>query len=134
MREAVGGTLLLKIVLVFLVVYIGFMAIILNYGKTFRIKNRLINYIEQNEGILKKEELDDYAKQLNYNLSTVGSSKWLDACYYSVPGKGYYYKVKVYITFNLPLVNNKLYIPITGETRIIDTGDKVPVPGWECEE
>ena len=60
MREAVGGTLLLKIVLIFLVVYIGFMAIILNYGKTFRIKNRLINYIEQEEGIIKKEELDDY--------------------------------------------------------------------------
>ena len=133
MREAVGGTLLLKIVLVFLVVYIGFMAIILNYGKTFRIKNKLINFIEQSEGLAKVEDLENEAKRLSYNLSSAGSDDWLRVCYYST-AKGYYYRLSVYIRFNLPLVNNKLLIPITGETRLIDTGTVVPIDVPECKE
>ena len=34
------------------------------------------------------------------------------------------YNVKIYITFSLPLVRTKLEIPISGETRIIETGYK----------
>lgn len=127
MREAVGGTLLLKIVLVFLVVYIGFMAVVISYGRIFRIKNALINTIEQNEGFEKKTDIEDAAKALGY-LSDV------DTCYVKVSdNKGYYYKVKIFIDFQVPLIRNTIKIPVTGETRIIDTGNVVPQNGWECK-
>ena len=127
MREAVGGTLLLKIVLVFLVIYIGFMAVVISYGRIFRIKNKLINTIEQNEGFEKKQDIEDAAKSLGY-LSDV------EACYVKRSNdKGYYYKVKIYIDFQIPLIKNTLKIPVTGETRTIDTGNVVPQSGWECD-
>ena len=47
MREAIGGTILLYIVLIFLFVYIAFMAIVINYGRVFRSKNAVVSYIEQ---------------------------------------------------------------------------------------
>ena len=50
MREAIGGTILLYIVLIFLFVYIAFMAIVINYGRVFRSKNSVVTYIEQYEG------------------------------------------------------------------------------------
>ena len=41
-----------------------------------------------------------------------------------INSRGIIYKVKVYITFSLPLVRTKVEIPISGETRIIEIGYK----------
>ena len=57
MRESIGGIFLLKIVLIFLAVYVGFMAIVINYGKYYRYKNAIINKIEQNEGYSTCEDI-----------------------------------------------------------------------------
>ena len=51
MRDAVGGTFMIKIFLIFLALYIIFVGVAVNYAKAFRVKNRIINIIEQNEGI-----------------------------------------------------------------------------------
>ena len=113
MRESVGGTLLLQIVLVFLTVYIGFMAIVINYGKVFRYKNAIINRIEQNEGYADCEAIDLMVKELGY-LNDYEIS-------YTTTSRGAIYKVKVYIVFSLPLVKTEVKIPVKGETRLIDT-------------
>lgn len=113
MRESVGGTLLLQIVLVFLVVYIGFMAIVINYGRVFRYKNAIINKIEQNEGFADCESLETMIKEVGYNQNYVVE--------YTTTDRGTIYKVEIYIIFNLPLVRTKVTIPVRGETRLIDT-------------
>ena len=51
MREAVGSTLLFKVMIVFIFFFASFLAIAINYSQAFRIKNRIINIIEENEGI-----------------------------------------------------------------------------------
>lgn len=117
MREAVGGTLLIKIVIVFLFIYIVFMSVILAYGRVFRTKNKIINYIEQNEGISNYQGFQEVvSKRFNYNGK-------MDICYEKVGDRGYYYKTTVYITFQLPLVKDILRVPVSGETRLIDTGN-----------
>ena len=55
MREAFGGSFTIKLMLIFLAVYVTFIAVALNYAKAFRVKNGVIDIIEQNEGI------DDYS-------------------------------------------------------------------------
>lgn len=126
MKEAVGGTVLLKIVLVFLIIYIMFMAIVLKYGRTFRIKNALINQIEQHEGFTTLEEIEEVARSLGYFRD-------LNACYVKLPNdRGYYYKIEIFAQFDLPLITNTLNIPVTGETRTINTGNVTP-RGWECK-
>lgn len=113
MRESVGGTLLLQIVLVFLTVYIGFMAIVINYGKIFRYKNAIINKIEQNEGYGTCTDIKDMVSDVGYTGDYVIS--------HVTTSKGAIYNVKIYITFQLPIVRTAIKIPITGETRLIDT-------------
>ena len=63
MREAVGGALLIKLVMFFIVIYVCFMAIAVNYSITFRVKNQIINLIEAYEGYdLAEEHIKEYAK------------------------------------------------------------------------
>lgn len=49
MRDAFGGEFMLRLMLVFIVIYVAFAAISLNYAKAFRIKNKVISYIEEND-------------------------------------------------------------------------------------
>ena len=49
MRDAFGGAFMIKLLIVFIVIYIGFTAIVLNYAKAFKVKNKVIAYIEETE-------------------------------------------------------------------------------------
>ena len=114
MREAIGGTMLMYMVLFFLIIYIFFMAVVINYGRVFRAKNALVSYIEDNEGF-KDGDLSDFLIKANNVGYTSGA---IDVCY-SQPNPSNdtkYFSVRLYITFQLPLVNNAIKIPITGET------------------
>ena len=49
MREAFGGVFMIRLMLVFVFIFVAFTAISLNYAKAFRIKNSLTDFIEQQE-------------------------------------------------------------------------------------
>ena len=61
MRDAVGGSFMIKLIIVFLVLYIIFVAVALNYAKAFRVKNKVLDIIEQNEGIKDYDNASDTA-------------------------------------------------------------------------
>ena len=44
---------MIKLVLIFIVIYVSFMAVAINYAKAFRVKNEVINIIEQIQEELK---------------------------------------------------------------------------------
>ena len=87
MREAIGGTSLLMLVAIFLTVYIGFMAIVINYGRVFRVKNTLLTHIESHDGIIgseSEEELINKARSIGYNNG-------IKVCYSEGKTNTYYY-------------------------------------------
>ena len=43
MRDALGGTVVLVIIVVFIVIVSGYMAFNVNYTKAFRIKNKIVD-------------------------------------------------------------------------------------------
>ena len=49
MRDAFGGAFMIKLFLIFIIIYVGFTAIALNYAKAFKVKNKVIEYLETNE-------------------------------------------------------------------------------------
>lgn len=49
MRDAFGGAFMIKLFLVFIFIYICFTAVALNYAKAFKVKNKVIDYLEDNE-------------------------------------------------------------------------------------
>ena len=49
MRDAFGGVFMMRLMLVFVFIFVAFTAISLNYAKAFRIKNSVIDFVEQQE-------------------------------------------------------------------------------------
>ena len=49
MRDAFGGAFMIKIFLISIIVYVCFTALALNYAKAFKVKNKIIDYLENNE-------------------------------------------------------------------------------------
>ena len=51
MREAISGTWLFQLVIVFILLFVGYLTLSLNYSKSFRVKNEVISIIEREEGM-----------------------------------------------------------------------------------
>lgn len=147
MRDAVGGTFMIKLILVFLAVYIIFMGVALNYAKAFRVKNRVMDIIEQNEGMEESDfknlsgtnnvgvtgKINEYLNEVSYNVILSDKNKEnRGTCF----DKGFciditekenlsgvistYYKVTTFVKIEFPFFNLSFTIPITGETRKIE--------------
>ena len=66
MRDAFGGVFTMNFLLVFIFIYVAFTAVSLNYAKAFRVKNAVIDFVEQNEiSSLNKTYFDDKLSQLD---------------------------------------------------------------------
>ena len=82
MRESIGATWLYSLVVVFILLFVGFLILALSYSKSFKTKNELINIIERYEG-LSTNTVETINKYLNYNgYATKGycptdKGKWL---------------------------------------------------------
>lgn len=47
MRDAFGSTFMFKLIIIFIVFYVSFMTIAVSYAKVFRVKNGVIDILEQ---------------------------------------------------------------------------------------
>ena len=145
MRDSVGGTFMIYVLLIFLAVYITFVAVAYNYARAFRVKNKVIDIIEQNEGIADYNntgsvmgDITTYLNQVSYKVNGIDSST--DACSgydYINEERGYcitriattsdlegitasYYKVVTFVHLEIPFLNLGFTIPVKGETRRIE--------------
>ena len=131
MREAIGGALLIKLVMFFIVIYVCFLAIAINYSITFRVKNNIINLIEEYEGYdLARPHVEQYIAGIGYyreHASALALSN--DASCHSgyciqelTSTRGKYYKVTTYVSFDFPIIGEVTNFPVSGETRVIYRG------------
>jgi len=133
MRDAFGGTFMIQILLVFIVIYVGFIGIAINYGRAFRIKNYIIDFLEEYQ----VEELNQTSGGQNLVEAGVGeilsnvNYKYSDVCnkYYTPSSNSkcidgviiyqnekiekngvthVYYTVNTYFGFNLGFLNSLL--------------------------
>lgn len=141
MREAVGGTFLFKIMIVFIFFFTSFLAIAINYSQAFRIKNQIINAIENYEGY-NNDSMNVMASVVNnsgyyrnitcstkygYNAKTKesGGTVIKGVCIKETEenftdGKTKkYYKITTFVSFNFPIIGNVFTIPVIGETKAI---------------
>ena len=142
MRESFGGAFMIKLVLIFIVVYISFMAVAINYAKAFRVKNQVINMIEQwqyNGEDTVRDEIEAYLRSANYSseanytggdgacpamdgVAAINTLRNYRYCVYKHQTvKGDYYTVKAYQTYNFPLIGDiiKVRYSITGDTQVL---------------
>lgn len=71
MKEAIGGTWIYLIVLIFITVFTCFVSVTTNYSRCYRIKDEIITTIEQyhgvNENTIKK--INSYLKGIGYSAT-----------------------------------------------------------------
>ena len=92
MREAIGGTWLFGIVILFIALFSAFVAYSVSYTKAFNTNNEIINIIERNAGFTTlKSGNSDIRSLSDEALQEDGSSEAL--IYYKIKKIGYNYTV-----------------------------------------
>ena len=126
MRESIGGALLIKLVMFFIVIYVCFLGIGINYAITFRVKNQIINLIEAYEGYeLAEPKIQEYIASVGYYRSSVGNVSLDERCDngYCIQEltseRGKYYRVTTYVSFDFPIIGRITNFPVSGETKVI---------------
>jgi len=141
MRESFGGAFMIKLVLIFIVIYITFMAVAIDYAKVFRVKNNVINILEQSQFEIGDsfDNIDNYLSKVPYNengnesvkkncnvtsFGSINNDTLLTTNGVCIVKKDdvdndFYYKVTAYISIEFPFFNLYFTIPISGETKII---------------
>ena len=125
MRDAFGGTFMIEILMVFVVLFVSFTAVMVNVAKTFRIKNQIINIVEQTQYTPNNKRsidaINNYMRGVGYQKVTKQScSGYWDNdygyCIESIDNNNYY-KVTVYVSISLPFMGFQLNLPISGESK-----------------
>ena len=148
MRDAFGGAFSIKLMLIFLMLYISFICVAINYARAFRVKNRIINIIEQREGYATDivDDIQTYLNNSGYHIEytdvkSVSSCNTLNEEYDEIQTfvePGYciaknrpsydpnkknqdYYLIETYMVFSIPVIRISFPIAVRGETRVIET-------------
>ena len=146
MKESIGGSLLLNLVIIFIGLVTVFFVSILSYSKAYRVKNRIIEIIEKHEKYDSNVSLtvNPDLKNMGYNASnptrcdnirerlitekydesilSENKNNNYNYCVYKVDNNamnGYYYVVVTFIRFEVPIIGDVLTFPVYGETKIL---------------
>lgn len=128
MRESIGGSWILSFVVFFIVIFAAFLVMAINYTNAFKTKNGILDIIEQNEGysINTTKKIEDYIANTGYSPNGVRCDDPTDEmekngyCVEQISsGLGNKYKVTTYISINVPFMNFKFLIPVSGETNTL---------------
>ena len=132
MKETTSTMWTFQMIIVFMLIFAAFLALILVYSKAFSIKNRFLSIIEKYDGITQESLLimNNYAKSHNYKAKAHcpgdRDKTWYgvnvednsyevsdDSRYYSYcfsqehDARGLiYYNIVVFYRFNLPVLNS----------------------------
>ena len=88
MKDSFGGAFMIKLMLIFIVIYITFMCVAINYAKVFRVKNNIINILEQNqfdissssERTIITDNIDEYLLNVPYSIGDASKSSVKSDC------------------------------------------------------
>ncbi len=148
MRDALGGTVVIAIIVVFTVIMLSYLAFNVNYTKAFKMKDKIITYYNEYDGKCETAchtKIEKYADSIGYNVpqgtwscpALPGASKTekiqgLYCAYlFDVPPKAgsiddtpkYYYKVMTKIYIDVPIISNIFHFDtftIDGNTKLYE--------------
>ena len=148
MREAIGSSMLLYIVVIIVSIVMLLFASMMSYAKASSAKNKVLSALETFEGYttdakaqieadlgrmgytVSSSDFCDTARvknhlnelgvthSVNLNSSTTGRYSY---CVYNVNlSNGNYYIVATFINFNIPFIGQTLVFPVYGQTKIMN--------------
>ncbi len=152
MRNSIGGTWIIQLMILFILLFVGFMILTLNYSRSVKIKNEMIDMFEKYEGLndTSIELVNNYLTYSTYSTTGICVEEGEDATgiygsrdlssfyleeakegldyYYCV--KKYdganttnYYQITIFYRFNLPILGNISSFSIKGSTSNFQSKD-----------
>lgn len=147
MKEALGNTFIMGMVISFIILFMLFFTASLAYTKAFKAKNKIVEIIEKYDDILGENatenaalvaavesEINEALSDMGYRISTTPNNCPVrneatairkqqtanyEYCIYRYDTiKGNYYGVTAYMYFEIPIINQGLRLPVYGETKI----------------
>lgn len=147
MREAIGSSMLLYIVIIIVGAIMLLFVSIISYAKAYGAKNRIVSAIETFGGYTAdaKAEIDTNLGHMGYTITSkdfcnssrvknhlanlnITSSNLNNSsggrfgyCVYEVSAgtTGSYYVTVTFINFNIPVIGSNLVFPVYGQTKIV---------------
>ena len=141
MKEAFGTAYVVNFVIIFVILFIFFFVAGMSYTKAFKIKNRIVDIIEENECYSEdatcesKGQIDDILKEAGYrvtnsrpNCKTIQGAEGAELlttttntfnyCVYKFgTSKGSYYKAAAFMYYEIPVIGVHMQFPVYGETK-----------------
>lgn len=93
MKEAIANAGVFNLVIIFVIVLLAFFIGSLGYSKAFKVKNKIVEEIEKDQGYTYGQDdstesrIEDWLKNIGYRTNT-GNVRNTDACASSVSGNG----------------------------------------------
>lgn len=143
MKEAFGTAYVVNFVIIFVILFIFFFVAGMSYTKAFKIKNRIVDIIEENECYSEdatcesKGQIDDILKEAGYrvtnsrpNCKTIQGAEGAELlttttntfnyCVYKFrTSKGSYYKAAAFMYYEIPVIGVHMQFPVYGETKVM---------------
>lgn len=138
MRETIGTTWTFQLIIIFILIFSCFLALVMSYSRAYSIKNEAINIIEKYEGINTEaaQILNNYLSVNNYKTTGKCPNEWWGAIdlngmyeqnvsgneyYYcfqeeSAPNGMVFYNIRFFYKFNLPIIGDLTNFRIDGQT------------------
>ncbi len=139
MREAIGATWLFNIVIVFILLFTGYLCLAINYSRAYNVKNEVVDIIERNNGYNTRaqEEIANYLSKIGYRTTGkceegmkgnnddksygLGESVY---CYKEMKTGGEddyadstYYQVQVFFRIDLPVLRDVFTFSVKGDSN-----------------
>ena len=133
MKESFGALSITTIFVTLIILFSGYLCISVNQTKAYNVKNELVNIIQRHNGV-DGSTIDEIAGHLNeVSYRSLGSCDEEDGIGYTLSGgrsqtNASYYKVKVFFSLDLPIINNVFNFSLSGTTKTL----YYPVNGGSC--
>lgn len=136
MKESIANSMVLTLILTVIIILICLLSTSISYTKAFKVKNFIVDTVEEYHGWNKnsKSYIDSYLAEMGYRTNAYGTQKCSDMggkvvneasnyryCVVEFSTyKGKYYKVQAFMYFDIPVINQTIEIPVSGETKIMN--------------
>ena len=136
MREVSGTTWTFQVIIFFILIFAGFLTLVLNYFKVYSVKNDMLTVIEKYEGITEDSMgiINNILKSKSYKATgkCPTDENWfgvmdLDGSYekvksdsryyYCFQKNNIYYNVKLFYRFNLPFLGDIITFGVDGRSN-----------------
>ena len=127
MREAIGGSWILYIAVIFIMTYVFFIGFVMNYASAYRAANYVISQIENCQGqmdncgsVTMETITSDIKKKYKYITPKRNPNpEGILTATCKVNGNGVVYKIELPVEFDLPLLGGLRWMTVRAETKTI---------------